>query len=61
MSPKPCSLAIDEIKDEGLISEDHLDFEPQLKIVVDRQRNKNSDSFISSRSVVIRGRMTVSF
>ena len=61
MSSKSCSLAVDEIKDEELISEDVLDFEPQLKILVNRQWNQNSDSAESAKPVLIRGRMTVSF
>lgn len=61
MSPKPCSLAVDEIKDEELLEEVETDFEPQLKILVNKRWKADSDSITDKSTVMIRGRMTISF
>lgn len=61
MSPKPCSLAVEEVKDEELLKEVETDFEPQLKILVNKRWKSDSDSATDSTPVCIRGRMTISF
>jgi hypothetical protein len=60
VSPKPCSLAVDEIKEEDLLKVGH-DFEPQLTILINKHWNNDSDSSTDSKPVCIRGRMTISF
>lgn len=61
VSPKPCSLAVDEMKEEGLLEEVEINFEPQLKILVNKRWKADSDSIADSAPVSIRGRMTISF
>lgn len=57
MSPKECSLAIEEAKEDACIEE--LNFKPELKVIL----SKRQDSSLSEEQhpVVIRGRMTISF
>lgn len=54
MSPKICSLAIDEIKEQ----EEH--FEPNLRVLING-RYVGSESKVSTEPEKIRGRITVSF
>lgn len=61
MSPKPCSLAVDEMKEEELLDEVETDFEPQLKILVNKRWKADSDLITDPEPVRIQGRMTISF
>ena len=61
MSSKPCSLAVDEIRDEELLEEVESNFEPQLKILINKRWKDHSDSAADTDPVSIRGRMTISF
>ncbi len=61
MSSKPCSLAVDEIRDEELLEEVDTNFEPQLKILINKRWKDDSDSAADTESVSIRGRVTISF
>lgn len=60
MSPKPYSLAVDEAKEEDLLKDVEQDFQPQLKILVNKRWN-DSDSTTEATPVSIEGRITISF
>ncbi|CCB92168.1 putative uncharacterized protein [Waddlia chondrophila 2032/99] len=49
------------MKEEGLLEEVEINFEPQLKILVNKRWKADSDSITDSAPVSIRGRMTISF
>jgi hypothetical protein len=63
VSPKECSLAYDEVKDQ-LTSEN---FEPELNLLVSTRIEKPANSFLQdcvtavNEVIEIRGRITVSF
>lgn len=60
MSPKPYSLAVDEVKEEDLLKDVEKDFQPQLKVLINKRWN-NSDSTTEVTPVCIEGRITISF
>ncbi len=61
MSPKTCSLAVDEIKQERQPEETEMIFEPKLKVLINGRYIAGSDSNSFTEPVKIRGRITVSF
>lgn len=58
MSPKQCSLAIEDIKEDDC-QEDEANFVPELKIFLSKRQI--SSSIDQQQPVVVRGRMTISF
>ncbi len=57
MSPKTCSLAIDEVKIDHLSQ----DFEPELTVIINKRYVEGSESNGTGTPVTIRGTITVSF
>lgn len=61
MSSKQSSLAIEEVKEKSQDQEYAIDFEPKLKVLVNKRFIKNPEPGASTEVVGIRGRVTISF
>jgi len=61
VSSKNCSLAIEEVKEQSQGKDYRIDFEPQLKVLVNKRIQQNFSVFEDAQMVPIKGRITVSF
>lgn len=62
VSPKQSSLAFDETVKEFESCQYGVDFEPELKVIVNARYMKSPVSFVASQDVIeVNGRITVSF
>ena len=61
MSAKHCSLAIEEVREQSLSANEEIDFEPELKVLVNKRYRENSESTTENQPVRIGGRITISF
>ena len=61
VSSKNCSLAIEEVKEQSQEKTYENDFEPKLKILVNKRLINNSGSVEDAETVSIGGRITISF
>lgn len=60
MSPKECSLALDELDEHEMIQELKLtDCEPKLDLLINRRALSSTD--FAFKAVEVAGRVTVSF
>jgi hypothetical protein len=61
VSSKNSSLAVEEVKEQSQEKEYDIDFEPKLKVLVNK-RNVNDSGFIEDTEIIrIGGRITISF
>ncbi len=61
MSSKQSSLAVEEVKEKSKDQEYEIDFEPKLKVLVNKRFINNSDQGAKAETVSIQGRITISF
>jgi len=61
VSSKNCSLAVEEVKEQSQEKSYETDFEPKLKVLVNKRLINNSGSVKDAETVSIGGRITISF